>query len=640
MSTFSRPQWGWYIPNSVLGGSQWGLRAGPLPTPSPFPACAAGWGGHSPPALPSRGSHLYRGSLVSGLLWKVESPKTTDFCTLQPTGKVSPTTAHCRGSEVSHRPRGVPVPRPPPNSPGAPRTAPAPSPGRAAAPPGGTSLGASGTVTPAGCGPRGGSAWRGGTGAPPLSGCARRMPSAVWYAWNELGKSTSGSDSSTSWSSRSSASMAPMVRREQLPYCALCGHGGHWGPRPPTPPPRSPTGSPGAAWGAGAPKQAGRGHWGGSFIVGGWGVCGVPPCCGWTLGGPGWPGGFAPSCGRSRRSGGCASAGRCCRRGPAASPPAAQRQARGLRAAGTPQHPSQPGAAEPPGPSRRQDQTPHTATRCRDPPTPPGAGGPSLTPSRLRGPLAASGSQPLPAAARPPRRAHRVVPVLGLGLGLAGLGPITGVGVLRGEGPGGVSGARSCSGPSSRGAGRKPPGTAGVLGDTDTRTRPKETPDVRHCTASHCTTQHCTARHCTARHCSALHATAQPRRASYSITQSCTALPGTAHHCTALHTIPPTAAPLLVWGVCPAGVQGGPGALPTLRRGAGPGCPWFWAARPSSRCPGPPRPRSEARGCCRHPHPPRPPGMGEGSPPGSLELWDPPPHHGMSLPVGLGPPWG
>lgn len=48
---------------------------------------------------------------------------------------------------------------------------------------------------------------QGGTGGgAPLSGWACRMPSAVWKAWKELGKSTSGSDSSTSPSSMSTAS--------------------------------------------------------------------------------------------------------------------------------------------------------------------------------------------------------------------------------------------------------------------------------------------------------------------------------------------------------------------------------------------------------------------------------------------------
>lgn len=39
--------------------------------------------------------HLYRGSWRSGLSWKVESQKTTEAWGRQPTGKVSPTTAHC-----------------------------------------------------------------------------------------------------------------------------------------------------------------------------------------------------------------------------------------------------------------------------------------------------------------------------------------------------------------------------------------------------------------------------------------------------------------------------------------------------------------------------------------------------------------
>lgn len=43
----------------------------------------------------------------------------------------------------------------------------------------------------------------------PLSGCAWRIPSAVWKAWKEFGKSTSGSDSSTSWSKDMMASIIP-----------------------------------------------------------------------------------------------------------------------------------------------------------------------------------------------------------------------------------------------------------------------------------------------------------------------------------------------------------------------------------------------------------------------------------------------
>ena len=51
----------------------------------------------------------------------------------------------------------------------------------------------------------------GRVGSTPLSGWAFRMPSAVWKAWKELGKSTSGSDSSTSPSSMSTASMTVIL---------------------------------------------------------------------------------------------------------------------------------------------------------------------------------------------------------------------------------------------------------------------------------------------------------------------------------------------------------------------------------------------------------------------------------------------
>lgn len=47
--------------------------------------------------------------------------------------------------------------------------------------------------------------------AVPLSGCAWRMPSAVWKAWKEFGKSTSGSDSSTIWSRDMTASIIVML---------------------------------------------------------------------------------------------------------------------------------------------------------------------------------------------------------------------------------------------------------------------------------------------------------------------------------------------------------------------------------------------------------------------------------------------
>lgn len=42
----------------------------------------------------AREPHLYRGSWRSGLSWKVQSRKTTEAWGRQPTGKVSPTTAH------------------------------------------------------------------------------------------------------------------------------------------------------------------------------------------------------------------------------------------------------------------------------------------------------------------------------------------------------------------------------------------------------------------------------------------------------------------------------------------------------------------------------------------------------------------
>lgn len=80
----------------------------------------------------------------------------------------------------------------------------------------------------------------------PLSGCTLRMPSAVWKAWNELGKSTSGSDSSTSASSASTASRTVIFLQEKLPNWACwvsarasqSGHTGgpSWGlPRRATP---------------------------------------------------------------------------------------------------------------------------------------------------------------------------------------------------------------------------------------------------------------------------------------------------------------------------------------------------------------------------------------------------------------------
>lgn len=70
MRTFSRPQPGWYIPYSVLGMGQGVLRGWTPPKHS-----LGGPGVQPPPPKPPGGpAHLYRGSLVSGLSWKVESP--------------------------------------------------------------------------------------------------------------------------------------------------------------------------------------------------------------------------------------------------------------------------------------------------------------------------------------------------------------------------------------------------------------------------------------------------------------------------------------------------------------------------------------------------------------------------------------
>ena len=56
----------------------------------------------------------------------------------------------------------------------------------------------------------------------PLSGCAWRMPSAVWKAWKEFGKSTSGSDSSTSWSRDMMASIIAISVWLQLVHSECC----------------------------------------------------------------------------------------------------------------------------------------------------------------------------------------------------------------------------------------------------------------------------------------------------------------------------------------------------------------------------------------------------------------------------------
>lgn len=69
----------------------------------------------------------------------------------------------------------------------------------------------------------------------PLSGCTWRMPSAVWKAWKEFGKSTSGSDSSTSWSRDMTASIIPIWVCVQPVHSACCGRARtdllplHWG---------------------------------------------------------------------------------------------------------------------------------------------------------------------------------------------------------------------------------------------------------------------------------------------------------------------------------------------------------------------------------------------------------------------------
>ena len=116
--------------------------------------------GEGPRQGRAREPHLYRGSWRSGLSWKVQSRKTTEAWGRQPTGKVSPTTAHwgpmdrqpwvgvtglppkwvsrawsgdCPGPCLADRP-------PPVSSPGAPLPEPGPFPGRAGARRGGTSL--------------------------------------------------------------------------------------------------------------------------------------------------------------------------------------------------------------------------------------------------------------------------------------------------------------------------------------------------------------------------------------------------------------------------------------------------------------------------------------------------------------------
>lgn len=140
------------MPSSVLqGGTEGeGLRS----------RTRKGEEGGGPRRGRAREPHLYSGCWRSGLAWKVQSRKTTEAWGRQPTGKVSPTTAHwgrmdgqpwvdvaglppkwvsrawsgdCPGPCPADRP-------PPPSSPGAPLPEPGPSPGRAGARRGGTSL--------------------------------------------------------------------------------------------------------------------------------------------------------------------------------------------------------------------------------------------------------------------------------------------------------------------------------------------------------------------------------------------------------------------------------------------------------------------------------------------------------------------
>lgn len=229
---------------------------------------------------------------------------------------------------------------------------------------------------------------------------------------------------------------------------------------------------PGAMWGVGAPQAGWCTRAGPAALecgVGGAAAC-LPPAAGGPQVGKDGPGrgGVAPSCGQSRRSGGCASASRCCRHGPAASPPAAQRQAPGgLRW----------GGGSPPGiPPSLGQQSSHwvpsasPSSGIRPPARPVGCSCiprsvASYHPTFSTQPCAAGPPHAPPGAADPPplprghclsqwqhdlpRRAHRVVSVLGLGL--AGLGLLGRVSVLQRERSGSVSGAGSCAWSGSRG---------------------------------------------------------------------------------------------------------------------------------------------------------------------------------------------
>lgn len=216
---------------------------------------------------------------------------------------------------------------------------------------------------------------------------------------------------------------------------------------------------------------------------------------------------------------------------------------------GEPQHPSQPGAAEPTGPPAGMIRPPSMASAVRlDPPARPGTMGPPHPPVQGIPPVpppvqgTPRGHSPPSSSTTPP--AHRVVPVLGLGL--AGLGPFTGVGVLWGEGPGGVSRARSCRGPDPAGGPavvRQRGNRQGQRVSWGTR-RPGHGQRKRrmcgiaqHRPAPHSIAQHRAAPHSTAQHRTASRSTVQHRTAPQSTIQYHTELLSTAWHCTALHTI-------------------------------------------------------------------------------------------------------
>lgn len=192
----------------VLGageGAGWGARGW---TPPSAPDCHVGCGARCPTAPPGAlpGGPPSPVQRVSGVGVVVEGgvPEDHGLLHLAAHGEGVPHHGPLRRGATGIPKGGALVPRPAPSprrlwgptprcgamqmgprSPGAPQTAPGPSPGRAATPRGGTSLGASGAVTPPrDMAPWGAACQRGGVSpALPLSGWARRMPSAVWYAW-------------------------------------------------------------------------------------------------------------------------------------------------------------------------------------------------------------------------------------------------------------------------------------------------------------------------------------------------------------------------------------------------------------------------------------------------------------------------